>query len=227
MKSLLPFLLFLASSPLYAQAPKVAEVIAMEYPPYVSAHLADNGSSVRLLREQLQQAGWQLHIKFYPPARATAETAKSTGWHLSFMPPHENPQVEMVVFGPAKIHYSFFRLKQSTPFVWHDLTELKGRRLATIRPFNNNLDNEAFTKAGMGLVYVDNIEQGFLMVQSKRADYFLTAEDTGWYYLQKMQLDPNQFQFAQTSIRTYDHTIYLNRNSPDSTELYQALTAKK
>ncbi len=213
--------------PSYGEAAKVAKVIAIEYPPYVSEYAEGNGVSVALLRERLARAGWQLSLRFYPPARASSETSQTDRWELSFFPPQGDTTKAPVNIGDASIHYSFFRLKKPEPFKWSNLSELRGKTLITIRPLSNSVDNDTFTRAGLKLVFVNSIEQGFRILASGRADYLITAEETGWFYLEKSGLNLNDFQFAQTSLRTYNHSIYMNEASPHYAELYQALTAKK
>lgn len=204
---------------------KTANVIAIEYPPFVAQADEGYGISGQLLQQQLASAGWTAKVKFYPPARALKET-ETNRWLLSFYPPLGVVSAPSVVLGSAKIHYGLYRKAQETAFTWESLTELKGKKVATIRSGTdtNNVDSVALTEAGVAMVYIDTIEQGVLMLKEGRVDFLLTAVDTGRYYAQKNNIDPDDLQFTEKPFRTYPHMIYINLDHPRAEQLLSDLS---
>ncbi|MFY9179430.1 MAG: hypothetical protein WAO12_06580 [Venatoribacter sp.] len=212
---------------LLAQDFQYAPTIAIEYPPYVTQTDAAHGESVNLFNQQLKPLGWQMHLLFLPPARAMAVTANNGDWMFSYFPPKGNIEAAAYIIEIDGIRYGFFRKNSDQPFVWQSLSELKGGRVAVIRSMTSGGDGKLLARAGMQQVFVDKIEQGILMLANDRVDYVLTAEGTGWYYIDRLNLDTDKFQFSDSHIRIYSHTVYYNEANPVAVDLIQSLRAKK
>lgn len=223
MKTHLTALLLLASLSAWS-AEKNAAVIAIEYPPFVSQAEPNGGISTGLLKEKLERAGWSYAISFYSPLRAHHETEQQD-WLLSFYPPSGDINASAILLGEAKIYYGLFRNKQQGEFAWRDLAELKGKTVATIRSqtTSSGQDQETFLQAGMKVVFIDTIDQAVLMLNSRRIDFLLTADATGWYYINKNQLDAANFEFSSQYFREYPHMIYYNPQHPAIKQLLSDL----
>lgn len=203
---------------------KSMTVLAIEYPPFVTQHESGLGISTQFLSQRLEAAGWGKEVKFLPPGRAFIESQKND-WLLSFYPPRGDIKAAAIVLGDAQINYGLFRRAQPGAFKWQSLNELKGKTVATIRSQTStaNEDSNNLTEAGLEMTYVDSLQQGILMLDNGRVDYLLTTDATGWYYIEKNNLDPANFQFTENPFRAYPHMIYVNLNHPDAQRLLQDL----
>ncbi|QQD24952.1 hypothetical protein GJQ55_10930 [Venatoribacter cucullus] len=217
------FLVFLSSQSQASDTPatttntghgNVAPVIVIEYPPFISQQQPDFGMSFRILTEQLAVHGWQAEPVFLPPARAAQRVLEANDWLLSFYPPADH--AEPVVLKAAAIKYSLFRRTQPQPFRWQNPAELGPGVLVVTRQLPGSKELNYFRDADFEVIYVNQIEQAVQMLLAGRADYMLTTEDTGWYYLQQLKADPAALQFAETLVRTYPHSVYINPRHPQA-----------
>lgn len=192
----------------------VASVIVIEYPPFITQQQPDFGTSFRILTEQLAGHGWQAKPVFLPPARAAQRLLDSNDWLLSFYPPAS--AIPPVVLKSAAIKYSLFRRSRPEPFRWQNPVELGSGVLVVTRQLPGSKELDYFRTADLQVVYVNQIEQAVQMLLAGRADYMLAAEDTGWYYLQRLKADPAALQFAETLVRTFPHSVYINPYHPQA-----------
>ncbi len=198
-------------------------VIVIEYPPFITEHTASYGLSFSVLTRQLAPYGYLPEPVFLPPARAAQIVNQSQDWLLSFFPADKNPNAELVILESAAISYSLFRMPQQQSFHWDDLQELKGATVVTTRQSAGSDDHNAFRKAGLTMMFVNEIGQAIQMVLAGRADYALTTKETGEYYLRSLNYSPDALQFADTLIRSYPHTVYLNHRHPQALDILNAL----
>src|SRR5690606_12371381 len=134
---------------------------------------------------QLAVHGWQAEPVFLPPARAAQRVLEANDWLLSFYPPADH--AEPVVLKAAAIKYSLFRRTQPQPFRWQNPAELGPGVLVVTRQLPGSKELNYFRDADFEVIYVNQIEQAVQMLLAGRADYMLTPEDTGWYYLQQLK----------------------------------------
>ena len=80
-----------ADSPDIRNAP--LDVVAMEYPPYTSAHMPGEGLTFIALRKQLQHSGWRINPVFLPPARAVRQLFNDRDWLISIYPRIVKPAI--------------------------------------------------------------------------------------------------------------------------------------
>lgn len=198
-------------------------VVVIEYPPFISESEPGFGLSFNILSQQLEPLGLQTEAIFLPAARALQRVQEAESWLFSFYPPVNNPHTEQLVLQAADIRYSLFRRHRDEPFRWQHPRELGGGALVTTRQSPGNEDLAYFQQAGLEILYVNHIEQGFQMLLSGRADYLLGAEETGRYYLRKLNASPEALQFAETLVRSYPHTVYINNRHPLAAEVKKKL----
>lgn len=207
-----------------APQPVHIRVLAIEYPPFTSAGTDGDGLSFRLLNQLLKPYNWYAGAEYLPPARAPLAVNKSSGWLASFFPARaDSEHAQVITLAPAAIRMGLFRQRQQTPFRWSSLDELKGKTLATIRSGSAGAFITPFIDAGMQPVFVNNLDQGILMLAEGRVDYVLSVEDTGWYYAGLHKLDVNRLQFSDTIISTFPHVVYVNREHPQGPQLIRLL----
>lgn len=199
-------------------------VLAIEYPPFTAAAMAENGLSFQLLATLLPAPRWQLQPIFLPPARAATEVMVTDGWLLSFFPPRQLPgHVRRLVLKNADIQFGLFRHRQEVPFRWQSLEDLAGHSVVTTRTLENSPVLTPFVKAGLHPVLVNSLDQGVQMIISGRADYLLAVRETGLYYAHQLGISEQQLQFGETVIQHFPHVVYLNMEHPLAQQVLQQL----
>lgn len=191
-----------------------ASVIVIEYPPFITQQQPDFGTSFHILTRQLAPHGWRAEPLFLPSARAAQRLRESNDWLLSFYPP--SPEAPLVVLKAAELKYSLFRRTRPEPFRWNNPAELEPGVLVLTRPLPGSKELDYFRDADLQVMYVNQIEQAVQMLLAGRADYMLAVEDTGQYYLQQLKADPAALQFAETLVRTFPHSVYINPRHPQA-----------
>lgn len=148
------------------------DVIAIDYPPYTTASLSDNGIAFSLLNKYAQ-SNFLVAVSplFLPPARAL-RLIKEGNWCVSFYPPDkENDLSRFVPLSENIVQMGFYRLKKKEDFYWGSLKELSGKTVALLRANKVGEMHQSFINSGLVLVYVESIAQGLQMVLKGRVDY--------------------------------------------------------
>src|SRR5690606_16713268 len=114
--------------------PKVrVEVIAIEYPPFLSETLPEKGVSLEYLKRNLAGSNIEIVPLFVPPGRARYLMDRGA-WHASFIPPGTNsPTVQLVTLQDAHMRFGLLRRHQEGSFSWSNLKELSGKTVAASR----------------------------------------------------------------------------------------------
>ncbi len=217
------FLLGLTASRMYAAEPYEALVIGIEYPPFVSMKVPGNGKAVRALRQRLPD-NWTLRMRMLPSARASTIVRNSDDWLFSFFPPRDSDvHIRKLIVQGDDIRYSLFRRREPGEFSWNSISDLAGSTVASSRTLEDSPLKEMFTAAGMTFIPVNDIGQGLRMLVAGRADYLLTAEDTGFYYADMNGVDHKRLQFADTIIEHFPIIVYLNTHHPKAEQALRYL----
>jgi len=215
---------FLASAVSAEDAAKILlKVTAMDYPPYTAEYLPGYGYSFVALQTALSGSDWQAEPLFLPPARASSWLEKQDDWLISIFPPGSMAGVELIALPGERIPFSLFRLRQPGDFKWNSLSELAGKSVIMTRTPGETKNVEAYRKAGIEPVFVNDIEQGMKMLRNQRGDYLLTTLATGHFYAKQLDIPLQDIQFAETIIRWFPYTIYLNKGHPQARAIRQVL----
>ncbi|NMP31728.1 amino acid ABC transporter substrate-binding protein [Thalassotalea sp. M1531] len=185
------------------------DVIAIEYPPFVTSAQDNYGFTFQLLSDYAQKHFIQ-EVKplFLPPARAQM-VIQSGKWCLSFYPPVDIEKRFFIPLSEQKVKLSLYRLREPTEFRWNSLEELKGKKVAILRSNQHGRVAKKYLEAGMKLVPVESISQGLNMLLYKRVDYWAAAE----FVLDSLIVEEtirDKLQFAQTAIHEFPIGIFYN-----------------
>ena len=185
----------------FAKAAKQSvNVIAIEYPPFTSKHIPNQGIAFELLRKdkRTKHINWQ--AIFVPPARAH-KLLNSDSWCASFYPTTQEKGYQQLQLGSEIIKVGLIRKAQNTAFKWNALTELDKPTIALLRTGENSTFAQQFKQANMDIAYVETIEQAMKMVLLGRVSYAM-FDNISYNKLPVAQ--QKQLQFSTTSlIETY------------------------
>lgn len=195
-----------------AEQRQTVELIAVEYPPYTSEHVEGYGSVVQLVSKYAEQ-NFSVDIlpRFYPPARAQKLIAEGD-WCLSLYPPQKtNLGARFIPLSDETVALTLFRLKQSTPFKWEKLSELKGKSVAMLRSGTPSSTFSQLTDAGLTVVYVESVEQGLRLILKSRVD-FAFGDEQALLGIQLGEKNRAKLQLAETSLQEARVGVFYNIN---------------
>ncbi|MBU2972107.1 hypothetical protein KO527_22475 [Pseudoalteromonas sp. C2R02] len=147
-------------------------MISIEYPPFTSNDINGYGINFKLL-EKYATDNFKTPYQplFVPPARAQ-KLMRTSDWCISFYPPKPNDKyAKFLPLSDEVIKLGLYRLKNYKPFEWQQLSELKNKSVALLRPSKEGPIHQQLIEAKMKLVFVETVEQGLSMLIHKRVDY--------------------------------------------------------
>ena len=203
MKSRIWWFYGLLSVPALAQP--AIDVIAVDYPPFTSPSVQENGIAFQLLQSQFPDARFK--PLFVPPKRAYSMVAHEP-WCASFYPVR-TANAKTVVLSTHEIEIGLIRLHEETEFYWQNLTSFAGQRVALLRTSDTSSFAHQFTDAGIQIQFVETIEQGLQMVLHRRVHFALYDN---YSFAQLEDATKHRLQFSSSSLFKTPITLYLNRD---------------
>lgn len=148
------------------------EVIAIDYPPFISETAPGFGTAFIQLREWLDTTNLNIDpvLKLLPPARAN-RTVNQESYCASFYPPKSQDQRTFVAFNDKQIEIKLVRRNAEGTFAWTAGSYFTGSRIAVLRNYGQSPLFQDFDKAGAELVPVETVDQGMEMLRLGRVDY--------------------------------------------------------
>ena len=210
------------------------DIIAIEYPPYTSPHLPEDGIAFKTLTDALKQLpadGEVLHIrpKFLPPGRASFYVSRGQ-WSASFYPPKQpEPGYVWLQLDNRLVELGLFRLRYTADPAknaadWPELASMKGK-VAIGRQANPEKQGlrSVLKDSQLELVQVDSPEQGFHLLAKGRVDYVFSEKVAGFYIAQELSSDEVILEFSQNPIFTTHIGLWVNRKRTAGDLLFKAL----
>ncbi|WP_341501846.1 transporter substrate-binding domain-containing protein [Gallaecimonas sp. GXIMD4217] len=118
---------------------------SLEWPPYASNDLAEQGQVIRVTRQALAAMGHELQVDFFPWQRAVA-LVDGQSRYLGYLPEYASAQVaaryqlsDPIGSGPLALAY-----RKDDPIPWRHVQELQRYRIGVVRDYVNT---EAFDLA--------------------------------------------------------------------------------
>lgn len=191
---------------------KILTVIALEYPPFTTESQADRGSSFRALQGYILKNDLDLQVEplFLPPARAQSKII-SGNWCASFYPPPDivSDRGTFVQLSDTIVSLGLYRRRKPEPFVWNDLSELGGGKVALLRSKVEGSFLQQFLNAGLIVEFVGDVSIGLKMLSKGRVDYaFGDSDALNVISLPKEMRDG--LQFSSSHIIDVQVGIFLN-----------------
>jgi len=188
----------------------VIKVLAIEYPPFTSSKMIQNGVAFMLLRQYAKKHFIaDIQPLIVPPARVQI-LLELKSWCLSFYPPlHLKSSGSSIQLSKTKIKIGMFRKRQNSVFRWDNLKEYSGASIALLRSNNSSRFYQLYTEAGLFPMFVDSIEQGIKLLLRGRVDYAF-ADNVS---IDLMDISPQQkesLQFSETIFLETPIQVYFN-----------------
>jgi polar amino acid transport system substrate-binding protein len=199
----------------FANAPKVLDVIAVEYPPYTGASLPDGGQAFRMLRELIASKNLPIIInpRFLPPARAQ-HAVDTTDWCIALYPPSPGTSFVFHRIGETSLFLRLVRQKSEDAFSWDAPTYFAGKKIALLRTKSMADYWQPYKEAGAEFVFVETLEQAMNMVVRGRVNYAV-ANDIILEQFNSALPDNQKLQLSETTVQEFPSGVYLSARCRD------------
>jgi len=197
----------LSSNALLPQERTIIDVIAVEYPPFTSAHMATNGLSFEVLNLAAKHLSYTWKPTFYPPKRAL-RMIEDGNWCASFYPATQSKDHHIVDLHDEKFSISLVRKKQNTDFQWKQLSEFQGQSVALLRTSMDSLFAKQFIAAGIEMIFVETVDASLKMLQHGRVD-FAMYDSFSFAMLDSDR--SSELQFASTALIEMPVRMFINK----------------
>ena len=140
-KSLLAFTMILLSSLSYS-ADKVVNLTSLDWPPYSSKTLAEQGASVAVAKAAFKAMGYDLQVSFFPWSRAVALAKDSNSKYSGYFPEYfsEDTAKDFIYSDAMGSGPLGFAERKDKVIKWSELTDLKTYTIGVVQDYINTTD---------------------------------------------------------------------------------------
>ena len=216
------------------KVPASIDIIAIEYPPYTSPHLPENGIAFQALTHALKRFPGErnelrIQPQFLPPGRASFYVSRGQ-WSASFYPPKQvEPGYDWIKLDGKLVELGLFRLRYTADPAenaadWPELAAMTGKVAIgrQANPGGRGLQS-VLKDSQLEFVQVDSPEQGFQLLAKGRVDYVFSEKVAGFYIAQGLSTDEVVLEFSQKPMFTTYIGLWVNRKRTAGEQLYKAL----
>ncbi|GGQ03829.1 hypothetical protein [Shewanella litoralis] len=200
------------------------DVIAFEYPPYLTQNAADQGEAAVLLQRAFAYSALSPTVTFVSSSAAQKQL-KSNNWCLSFLPP-QTPSAQhlQVILADKTIPLMLFRLAEPQVFIGN---ELKNKVIAHLPISLDDRKVRSFADAGAKLQLVDTIEQGLSLLLEQKVDYVYGDQQGINFAANKLNFPAMLLQDSAMVFYQFPMAVWLNTQCESATAIKSHLTDQK
>jgi polar amino acid transport system substrate-binding protein len=201
-----------------------------EWPPYLTKDLKHNGAVAHLIKDILEDIGYQAELIFYPWARAYSQAAKGKD-DLTGVWMHKLEREEDFYYSEPVLSekFVFFHLK-GLNFNWDRIQDLAGLTVLGMKGYSYGEDfDKAIEKGNIKMIdKVTKTKQGFGMLLLNRAQLYPQEMNIGNYELNKHFTDNEIGKITYHSKPFLINNSYLlfPKKTPKSLELLKKFNEK-
>ncbi|HHQ4892297.1 TPA: substrate-binding periplasmic protein [Aeromonas veronii] len=177
--------LALATLPLFGMSVAQAAVLtSLEWPPYTSASLPEQGKSSQVVTAAFALAGDPLTIKFYPWQRAVDE-ATNNPEVLGYFPEYLDPKSSCLFSDPIGNGPLGFAQRTDQPVTWQSLDDLKGKKIGVVTGYVNTTEfDEKVASKALSADATNSDSQNLLKLGNGRLDLAVIDQNVMTYLLE-------------------------------------------
>lgn len=186
------------------------EVIAVEYPPFTSSQMYNDGLVFELLRDYYPlPESWQYKSYFVPPARAQ-HIVEQNAWCISIYPPAAlSDHIKFVALGGQEVKLGFAVHTNTALEQWKSVPSLEGKVVALLRAKTPTEVERMLEEKKATVLYLENVEQGVDMLYRHRVDLAFIDHIT-FAQLRKSHEDWHDIGFADDILRSVPVGVFYN-----------------
>ncbi|GGP43870.1 hypothetical protein [Shewanella saliphila] len=192
---------------IFASQAQNIDVIAFEYPPYLTQHRADQGEAVALLQRAFAYSALSPEITFINSSAVQNHLANND-WCLSFFPPQKPTKQHLqIILDDKKIPLTLFRLAEPQVFIGNELAD---KVIAHLPMAVDDRKVRSFTDFGATLKLVDTIEQGVSLLLAQKVDYIYGDQEAINVASQKLNFPAILLQDSAMVFYRFPIAVWLN-----------------
>ena len=200
------------------------EVIAFEYPPYLTQHSTDQGEAVALLQHAFAYSAFSPKIRFINN-RDAQQYVNNRKWCLSFIPPQSPTKQHLqVILADNTLPLTLFRLAEPQVFIGN---ELKDKVIAHLPISLGDNKVRAFVDSGAQLAPVDTIEQGISLLLNQEVDYVYGDQQAIDFASKKLNFPAMLLQDSATVFYHFPISVWLNTQCQNAQQLRDHFTQQR
>lgn len=203
---------FLLLTSLQVQAKEKLVFVSLEWPPYLSNNLPEQGFGVQIIRKAFANVGYNdVEIIFLPWLRAMEKikNKEAVGALLAYRTPERED--DFLFSNEIALSPLHFAQLKDYPVKWKKLTDLKGKRIGVVEGYVNNKElDELISKKILTADYAptdgDNLEKLGL----KRVDIAVIDKNVYEFLIKRSpDLKPFQNLYSLQSKKLENRKLYL------------------
>jgi len=181
---------------------KVVKLASLNWPPYTSSGLPEQGATVAVLKAAFSEMGYQLQVEFFPWSRAVYLANDEDNEYAGYFPEYFDEAVSKKFIYSESIGNSplGFVEKSVQPVSWHSLNDLKGLRIGVVKDYVNSADFDRM------------VDTGELQVSEVVADK-LNIRKVAYGRIQLAVIDKNLLNFMlnnDAELQDIKHSVQMN-----------------
>ena len=140
-KTLLVLSLILFNNLSYS-ADIVVNLTSLDWPPYSSKSLKQQGASVAVAKAAFKEMGYELKVTFYPWSRAVALAKDSKSDYSGYFPEYysEDTEKEFIYSEPMGSGPLGFAERKNNTIQWEQLSDLKEYKIGVVQDYINTTE---------------------------------------------------------------------------------------
>ena len=131
-------------------AEKVVHLTSLDWPPYASKSLPQQGASVAVASAAFKAMGYKLVVEFLPWSRAVNEAKSPTSQYMGYFPEYYSQEVakEFTYSQPMGSGPLGFVEQAGKAITWNALSDLKGKRIGVVQDYVNTTEFDSLVASG-------------------------------------------------------------------------------
>jgi polar amino acid transport system substrate-binding protein len=123
-------------------ADKVVNLTSLDWPPYSSKSLKQQGASVAVAKAAFKEMGYELKVSFYPWSRAVALAKSDKNDYSGYFPEYysDDTAKEFIYSEPMGSGPLGFAERKSNIIQWQQLNDLKENRIGVVQDYINTTE---------------------------------------------------------------------------------------
>ncbi len=131
-------------------AEKVVHLTSLDWPPYASKSLPQQGASVAVASAAFKAMGYKLIVNFLPWSRAVNEAKSPSSQYMGYFPEYYSQGVakEFTYSDPMGSGPLGFVEQAGKSIAWNALSDLKGKRIGVVQDYVNTTEFDTLVASG-------------------------------------------------------------------------------
>lgn len=192
---------------------KVVNLTSLEWPPYSSKSLKQQGASVAVAKAAFKEMGYELNVSFFPWSRAVAFAKDSNSEYSGYFPEYYSAETaeEFIYSNPMGQSPLGFAERKDNIIHWSTLIDLKEQRIGIVQDYINTTEFDQMVALNLLQVSTTTSDlTNLLKLVNNRVDLAVVDRNVMNYLLKTDTALINKASKAQFNIKILENKkIYI------------------